>query len=221
MDLHSGNEKVRDPAQEVRDTPGGDSPRARETPHTGQVPGSPEEASAPSSVSISPHEPSTTPESPSEEPARSAALVTFGKYEVLQELASGGMGVVYKVRDTALGRIVALKRIRSGVLAEAAEVQRFQREARAMAQLDHPHIVRIYEVGESDGHQFFTMAFAPKGSLVRQLVQGRIRSTERSLVTRRNSAPPHLSRARVRCAPRGGRSGRARAGFRKPPCACS
>src|SRR5262249_18551778 len=65
----------------------------------------------------------------------------FGRYQVLAQLGRGGMGVVYKTRDTVLGRVVAVKMIGSGFLAQAREVERFYREARAVAQLSHPHIV--------------------------------------------------------------------------------
>jgi hypothetical protein len=92
-------------------------------------------------------------------------LGVFGRYELLAELAPGGMGLVYKARDTTLGRMVALKMIRSGALARPDEVQRFHREAKAAATLRHPHIVEIYEIGELEGRHYFTMAFAEGGGL--------------------------------------------------------
>jgi tRNA A-37 threonylcarbamoyl transferase component Bud32 len=97
------------------------------------------------------------------------SLGTFGRYELLQELAAGGMGVVYKARDTTLGRIVALKMIRNGTLARPEEVQRFRREAKAAANLRHPHIIDIYEVGQQNGQHYFTMAFTAGGSLDKHL----------------------------------------------------
>ena len=89
----------------------------------------------------------------------------IGKYEILSELAAGGMGVVYKARDPHLNRTVALKTIRSGAFARPEEVLRFTREAQAVAHLSHPNIVQVFEVGAHEGQQYFTMAFAPGGSL--------------------------------------------------------
>ena len=86
-------------------------------------------------------------------------------FEVLEELGHGGMAVVYRARDTRLNRVVALKMIKSDSLPGREEAARFRVEAEAVAQLRHPHVVEIFEVGEADGVPYMALEYLPGGPL--------------------------------------------------------
>src|SRR5438105_423600 len=101
-----------------------------------------------------------------------AANVRLGPYQVLGPLGAGGMGEVYKARDTRLDRIVAIKVLPEHAASRPDVRERFEREARAVSALSHPHICTLYDVGQQDGIDFLVMEYLEGETLTERLVRG-------------------------------------------------
>src|SRR6266536_3630542 len=96
----------------------------------------------------------------------------LGPYEILTPLGAGGMGEVYRARDTRLGREVAIK-VLPALLSQNEEVRhRFEREAKTISQLSHPHICALYDVGNQDGVEYLVMEYLEGETLAERLVRG-------------------------------------------------
>ena len=132
------------------------------------------------SVSISPETETRVLPATDQEPGHQpqASLGLFGEYHLMEEIDRGGMGIVYRAKQLQAKRVVALKMILAGKFATKKELKRFYSEAAAAAKLDHPNIVPIYEVGEQDGHPFFTMAYVDGQNLAARIQQGPLAQRE-------------------------------------------
>src|SRR5712692_9411393 len=96
----------------------------------------------------------------------------LGPYELVSLLGAGGMGEVYKARDTRLDRTVAIKILPEALAADSQFRDRFDREARTISQLDHPHICALYDVGEQDGTAYLVMQYLEGETLADRLKKG-------------------------------------------------
>jgi serine/threonine-protein kinase len=105
---------------------------------------------------------------------------TLGHYRILERLGAGGIGEVYRARDTRLGRTVAVKVVRSDAFRDDAQRRRLLEDARAAASLSHPHVAAFYEVGEDTGRLFLVSEFVP-GQSLRSVVSGRPINTRRAV----------------------------------------
>ncbi len=122
------------------------------------------------------------PDSPAAGPVcGNEPLPSFPDHETLDKIGQGGMGAVYKARDTKLGRIVAIKTISDRQNARGVDRERFRAEAQAIARLRHPHIIAIYAIGDHEGCPYFSMEYAERGSLGRLIAEGPMAASDAAL----------------------------------------
>ena len=101
---------------------------------------------------------------------------TLGPYEIVSAIGAGGMGEVYKARDTRLDRTVAIKVLPEHVASDPDLKQRFEREAKTISSLNHPHICTLYDIGNQDGIDFLVMEYLEGETLEERLLRGPCRS---------------------------------------------
>src|SRR5579864_806101 len=102
----------------------------------------------------------------------------LGPYEIVSPLGAGGMGEVYRARDTRLDRTVAIKILNSALVSSPELKQRFEREARAISQLQHPHICTLHDIGHQDGIDFLVMEYLEGETLAERLHRGGLPAQE-------------------------------------------
>ena len=123
----------------------------------------------------------------------------LGHYEIVAAIGSGGMGEVYRARDTKLGREVAAKVLPEAFLHDTDRVARFEREAKALAALNHPHIAALYEMAQDGGRQFLVMELI-EGITLRDLISsGSCHSNRHSTSLVRSPTPSRQRTRRALC----------------------
>ncbi len=119
---------------------------------------------------------------------------TLGPYEIVSAIGAGGMGEVYKATDTRLDRTVAIKVLPEHVAADPDLKQRFEREAKTISSLNHPHICTLYDIGSQDGIDFLVMEYLDGETLAQRLAKGAlplVRRFDRLIRTIARRSPAH------------------------------
>ena len=132
----------------------------------------------------------------------------LGTYEIVSLIGSGGMGEVYRAKDTRLGREVALKVLPDTFTHDPERLARFRREAQALAALNHPHIAQIHGLEEANGTQFLILELVDGESLDKRIARGPIPTDEALAIAKQIAeAPSHGRRGSARCSPVSNRDG--------------
>jgi serine/threonine-protein kinase len=129
-------------------------------------------------------------------PLPAAAPLQLGDYQILRELGRGGMGVVYQARHLSLKRIVAIKMVLVGGHAGPGELARFRIETEAVARLQHPNIVQVFEVGEADGHPYCALEFVEGGTLADKIAGKPLPAREAARLAESLARAMHLAHSR-------------------------
>ena len=150
------------------------------------------------SGSPGPEDPSTQAHRKDADPTQAAEPVTppqrIGRFSIIKVLGRGGMGTVYLTRDARDKREIALKVIPAGPDADPTDLARFRTEAEAVARLDHPNIVKLFEVGEVDHLAYLAMEYVDGGNLYRRIKQRRALRLSKPLNSSNRSLAPRISR---------------------------
>ncbi len=115
-------------------------------------------------------------------------MTRLGKFEILEEIGRGGFGIVYQANDTTLDRLAALKVLHPQLTIDPKFIANFKREARNLAQVDHPNVVNIYEIGEIEGRLYIAMRYLPGGNLADRIAQGPLPRAEALRIIREAAA---------------------------------